>query len=185
MPILEAGSSTALHYCAAIPPMTSVPASAVRVSASKGFTLLELLVVIAIIAAASAGVTLAMRDSSQAMLERDAQRLAVLFESARAQSRATGVVVRWQPTATGFAFDGIDPGVLPGKWLTESTRAASNAAVLLGPEPMIGAQSVELTDSSRSGTSGSSVQRPTVRVATDGLRPFTIQPLASQAASTL
>ena len=182
MLISEAGSNTALQHCAAALPMTPVPASPATGSLSKGFTLLELLVVITIIAAVSAGVTLAMRDGSQAALERDAQRLAVLLESARAQSRATGVVVRWQPTATGFVFNGIDPGVLPGNWLSESTRAVDNTAVLLGPEPMIGAQAIDLTDTSQNGTQSGRVQRPTVRVATDGFRPFTIQPLAAQAA---
>lgn len=42
---------------------------------SKGFTLLELLVVLAIMAVATAGVGLAMRDSSQSRLEREGQRL--------------------------------------------------------------------------------------------------------------
>ncbi|MDO9165761.1 MAG: prepilin-type N-terminal cleavage/methylation domain-containing protein, partial [Rhodoferax sp.] len=53
---------------------------------SAGFTLLELLVVVAIMAMASAGVGFAMRDSSQVQLDREAQRLAALLESARARS---------------------------------------------------------------------------------------------------
>ena len=43
---------------------------------SRGFTLLELLVVISIIALATAGVGIAMRDSGQTQLEREAARLA-------------------------------------------------------------------------------------------------------------
>ena len=41
--------------------------------------------VISIVALATAGVSMAMRDSSQTQLEREAQRLAALLESARAQ----------------------------------------------------------------------------------------------------
>jgi len=52
--------------------------------------------VVAIIAVATAGVSLSLRDNSQTALEREAQRLAVLFESARAQSRASGTAVIWR-----------------------------------------------------------------------------------------
>lgn len=145
-------------------------------SALKGFTLLELIVVVSIIAAASAGVTLAMRDSSQTLLDRDAQRLAVLLEAARAQSRATGVVVRWQPTPAGFVFEGIAQGVLPTNWLSQTTRPTRSVTLLLGPESMIGPQFVDLTDASQSGNA----QAITLRLATDGLRPFKIEPLSPQ-----
>ena len=138
---------------------------------TRGFTLLELLVVITIIAAASAGVALALRDGTQTALERDAQRLAVLLESARAQSRATGVAVRWQPLASGFGFAGLSAATLPTQWLSESTRAVGTASLQLGPEPMIGAQAVELIDASQ----GANAQANSVRIATDGLRPFAVQ----------
>jgi type II secretion system protein H len=49
---------------------------------NKGFTLIEMLVVLAIIAIGTAGVSLSLRDSAQSALERDAQRLAALLESA-------------------------------------------------------------------------------------------------------
>lgn len=143
----------------------------------RGFTLLELLVVVSIVAAVSAGVALALRDGNQTALDRDAQRLAVLLESGRAQSRATGVAVRWRTTATGFVFDGLGATTLPNQWLSESTRAvvvsgASGAAVLqLGPDPMIGAQEVQLINASQA----NDLQAASVRIATDGLRPFAIQ----------
>ena len=143
-----------------------------------GFTLLELLVVISIIAAASAGVALALRDSAQTALTRDAERLAVLFESARAQSRATGVAVTWQVTPEGFAFDGLAEEPVRRNWLSSATRAVGTATVQLGPEPMIGAQAVELFDSSQTDqapTSPANAVGATVRISSDGLRPFRIQ----------
>ena len=152
-----------------------------RKRAAPGFTLLELLVVISIIAAASAGVALALRDGSQAALDRDAQRLAVLFESARAQSRATGVAVTWQPSASGFAFTGL-AGASPNKaWLSPTTGVVGTDTVRLGPEPMIGAQAVDLYDTAQS--AAANPQRLTVRIASDGLRPFSLQTLGQTAAA--
>ena len=136
-----------------------------------GFTLLELLVVISIIAAASAGVALALRDGTQTALDRDAQRLTVLLESARAQSRATGVAVRWQTSPAGFVFEGLSGPPLPTNWLSASTRVVGTASLQLGPEPMIGAQGIELADDSQRGNP----QAASVRIATDGLKPFSVQ----------
>ena len=140
-------------------------------SGHRGFTLLELLVVIAIIAVATAGVTLSLRDSSQTALEREAQRLAVLFESARAQSRASGTAVIWQPTVDGFRFEGLQPGALPTRWLEAGTRAGANVAIQLGPEPIIGAQAVDILFGGQGDTQPARV----LRIATDGLRPFALQ----------
>jgi len=146
------------------------PRSSVR---GAGFTLLELLVVIAIIAMATAGVTLSLRDTGQVALEREAERLAALLEAARAQSRASGVAVRWRTTEQGFVFDGLPVGSLPNGWLEADTRAQSALgdgrvadALLLGPEPIIAAQQVDLT------SAGPPSRR--LRVATDGLRPFAV-----------
>ena len=136
-----------------------------------GFTLLELLVVIAIIAVATAGVSLSLRDSSQTALEREAQRLAVLFESARAQSRASGTAVIWRPTVDGFRFEGLPPGALPTRWLEPGTRAGANVAIQLGPEPIIGAQAVDIL----LGGQGDTQPARVLRIATDGLRPFALQ----------
>ena len=136
-----------------------------------GFTLLELLVVVAIIAVATAGVSLSLRDSSQTALEREAQRLAVLFESARAQSRASGTAVIWRPTADGFRFEGLRPDALPTRWLEPGTRAGANVPIQLGPEPIIGAQAVDIV----SGGQGDTQPARALRIATDGLRPFALQ----------
>jgi general secretion pathway protein H len=131
---------------------------------------MELMVVVAIIALASAGVSFALRDMASAPLERDAQRLAALLESARAKSRMTGQPVRWVASSEGFRFDGLPPKALPNRWLAPTTRVAGPAILVLGPEPVIGAQAVVLT-------SEDAPQR-TIRVATDGLRPFAIAPEA-------
>ena len=140
--------------------------SAVGSSHPRGFTLLELLVVVSIIAIASAGVSFALRDSAATQLEREAQRLAALLESARTQSRTSGQPVRWLATEAGFRFDGTPQGALPGRWLEQTTQVRGNAMLLLGPEPIIGRQGVELVSSALPGRS--------LRVATDGLRPFMV-----------
>lgn len=142
-----------------------------RRARTAGFTLLELLVVVSLIAVASAGVALALRDGSQTALDRDAQRLAVLLESGRAQSRATGVAVIWQPTATGFVFQGLSSAALPDQWLSTTTRSLGTASLVLGPEPMIEPQEVRLIDASQAASSQAAV----ARIATDGLRPFLLQ----------
>jgi len=148
-------------------PAWAAPGARARNARSRGFTLLELLVVVTIMALATAGVTLALRDNAQTTLEREALRLAVLFESARAQSRASGVAVYWHATAEGFRFEGLPSKALPARWMAEGTMVRGSPSVQLGPEPIIGPQAVELFSVSQSDR--------TLRVATDGLRPFTVQ----------
>ncbi|OUM03207.1 pilus assembly FimT family protein [Variovorax sp. JS1663] len=141
-----------------------------------GFTLIELLVVIAIIALATAGVGLALRDAGQETLDREAERLSAVLEAARAQSRASGIAVRWRPTAQGpgnFVFDGLQPGTLPTSWLSEGITAqplaadgSAVAALQLGPEPIIAAQQVLLSSEGPPARS--------LRIATDGLKPFAV-----------
>ena len=74
---------------------------------SRGFTLLELLVVMSIMVLATVGVSFAMRDSGGVEMQREGERLAVLLESARSQSRASGTPVRWRATPQGFVFEGL------------------------------------------------------------------------------
>ena len=135
---------------------------------APGFTLIELLVVVAIIAIASAGVGFAMRDAAGAPLDRDALRLTALLESARARSRLSGQPVRWVATEAGFRFEGLPRETLSERWLADDTRVVGNAVLVLGPEPVIGPQALVLT----------SVKRPEqfVRIATDGVRPFSVAP---------
>jgi general secretion pathway protein H len=142
---------------------------------SRGFTLLELLVVLAIVALATAGATLALRDSSATRLEREALRLSAMLESARAQSRTSGIPVVWRTAPQGFEFLGLrpreeDPDSLAGprSWLDPQTRAqivrpVNAASLVLGPEPLIAAQRVVLLLGERQLT-----------LATDGLAPFAV-----------
>ena len=148
-------------------PILAAGNNRLRIALCAGFTLLELMVVVAIIAIGTAGVSLAMRDASSATLEREAQRLAALLESGRAQSRAMGTPVVWRLTRDGFEFQGVQPGSLPDKWLGDDTQVRGTDTLQLGPEPIIEPQAVTLTSASRADRS--------LRVATDGLRPFFVQ----------
>jgi general secretion pathway protein H len=178
MQILAAGNSTRLHAdptgsCTATQQLglCGLPKrpSTLISSFSRGFTLLELLVVIAIIAIATAGVSLALRDSATTALEREAQRLAAVLEAGRSQSRTTGLTVRWQPAAGGFvmASSNTANGDAAQAWLTTGVTAQSQTKtpyVLLGPEPIIAPQRVRLLLDGRS-----------IDIATDGLQPFRIE----------
>lgn len=132
----------------------------------RGLTLLELLVVVAIIAMAMASVSLTMREQASVQLEREAQRLAALLESARALSRAHGVPVRWNATAQGFRFEGLPGSALPAHWLDADTAVSEEAVLNLGPEPLIERQSVTLVSRRQNS--------PGWRIYTDGLRPFAV-----------
>ncbi len=136
-------------------------------AAPAGFTLLELLVVVAIIAIASAGVSFAVRDAAGASLDREAQRLAALLEAGRAQSRLAGQPVVWRAVDGAFRFEGLPRDALPHDWLTPGTSVQGTALLVLGPEPIIGPQALVLTHADAPGRS--------LRVATDGLRPFSVQ----------
>ncbi len=136
-----------------------------------GFTLIELLVVITLIAIASSVVTLAMRDPASTRLEQEAARLAALLESARAEARASGLQGRWEPNSgasatPGFRFLGFpDTEPRPTTWLADgvSAEVIGARAVVLGPEPLIGAQRIVLRlDAQR------------LVLATDGLGPFQV-----------
>lgn len=150
---------------------------------NHGFTLIELMVVVALVALATAGVTLALRDDGSTRLEREALRLSALIESARAQSRTSGVPVVWRNLPQGFEFVGL-PGTAPGagatldslqqprRWLSPDTLAEvvqppGASTLVLGPEPLIAAQRLVLQQGQRR-----------LMLATDGLSPFAVVPEA-------
>lgn len=147
--------------------------------AERGFTLLELMVVVAIVALATVGVSLTLPDGNNRRLETEALRLSALLESARAQSRSSGVPVFWRVTADGFEFTGgptrprsesAKPS--PQTWLQPETRARivrprGAGRLVLGPEPLIDAQSVQL-----------SLGEQQLTLSTDGLAPFAVAPEA-------
>lgn len=157
-----------------------------RAARQGGFTLLELLLVVAIIAMASAGVAFALRDIGQTDLEREAQRLVAALESARSVSRNSGAPVFWHVTGQGFGFIGLPAAGAPGKdaaadplklkdemaWLVPGISVRGNAVLSLGPEPIIARQEVVLLRGDRA-----------LRIATDGLRAFSVQ--TTQAAPAL
>lgn len=139
-----------------------------------GFTLIELLVVVALIAITSATISLALRDPAELQLQREAQRLAALLETARAESRASGLLVRWIPkglkTGDDFRFEGLPRTIqLPTRWLGEpvavsiDNATAAHPGLILGPEPLIPAQRLRLQLGGQHLVLG-----------TDGLSPFDI-----------
>lgn len=148
---------------------------ATRHGMPRGFTLIELLIVLAIVALASAVATLALRDPQASALEREADRLSALFEAARAEARASGLPLLWVPAqsrapesgsegAPGFRFVGLPAAAgLPQHWLTPGVEAEviGAKALVLGPEPIIGAQRVALRLADRRLT-----------LVTDGMGPF-------------
>jgi general secretion pathway protein H len=140
-------------------------------SGARGFTLIELLVVVAILALTTSLVSLALRDSREQQLEREGVRLALLLETARAESRASGLPVWWAPAPPGeepgFRFVGLTARqALPGRWLESEVRAEVEGLprLQLGPEALIGAQRVRLRLGDRE-----------VTVETDGLAPFDLR----------
>ena len=136
----------------------------------RGFTLIEILVVLAIVALGTGALVWALRDSASQQLDEEAQRLSALLEAGRAQSRTSGVALRWRSSDTGFVIETLPSGLAPVQthaWLYPQTRA-SVSTLWLGPEPILPPQSLVLTqgDGSRGG----------VRVASDGLRAFGTSP---------
>lgn len=121
---------------------------------------------------------LALRDGREVQLEREAARLTALLEAGRAEARASGVPVRFElrdAAGAGFGFAGLPERLRPPEgWLNDGVQARIESpgvaaapgrrAVILGPEPLIGAQRIVLILGERQ-----------LAVVTDGLAPFTVQ----------
>jgi general secretion pathway protein H len=80
----------------------------------------------------------------------------------------SGQAVRWVADREGFHFDGLSGDALPQHWLQADTRVVGRGVLILGPEPVIGAQELVLTSADHPEYS--------LRIATDGLRPFAVSP---------
>ncbi len=147
-----------------------------RAAFTRGFTLIELLVVLAVVAVGLGLVALALPDGERSKLEEEAERLAALIETARAESRVSGAAVYWQPRradepatdAAGqplqFRFIGLPRALaLPTRWLDARTEAQVLGApqLVLGPEAILPPQRVQL-----------SLGPHRLELASDGLAPF-------------
>lgn len=127
--------------------------------------------VVTLIAIASAVMSLSLRDPAGTQLEHEAARLVALLESARAESRSSGMPVRWEPgsadsSTPGFKFVGVtNTADFPTRWLGDGVSAeiVGARALNLGPEPMIGPQRVVLR-----------LEDQRLALATDGLGPFVV-----------
>lgn len=149
--------------------------------AQRGFTLLELLLVVALVAMATAGVSLALRDSSGHQLEREAQRLSALLDGARAQSRMRGVAVVWEAVPRGFVLDGV-----ARDWLAPGTRVdvvsaqtpgnatPSTQRLALGPDPLSPPVRLKLRLGERE-----------LWLTTDGARPFVVSSSSDATAGSI
>jgi general secretion pathway protein H len=172
----------------------------------RGLTLLELLVVLVIIGLAVAGVSLSLRDSNQTQLEREAQRLVAILESARAQSRTNGVALIWQATPDGFVIrptlatnpaQGNNPALTsmsrdatspiaarPSTWLATGTQAVVSTAAAstnnTTPANVVVLGPEPILTPARITlnvvTPNNTKPAVTLSIGTDGLKPFQVVP---------
>ena len=132
------------------------------------------MIVVALIAVSAGLVSLALRDSAHTRLRIEAQRLSALLDAARAESRASGLAISWRATqidddadfrfVRGFGTQ-AQPLAMPTRWLDPQVNAevGGSGVVLLGPEPVIGAQRIVLR-----------LDEQRVTLFTDGLGPFVV-----------
>ena len=112
-------------------------------------------------------------------MDREAERLVALLESARAEARAAGLAVSWRPGVDGqgrhFRFQGLPAKLdLPSQWLGEPPVVdieGGASALVLGPEPLLPKQALRLR-----------LGEAQLRIGTDGLQAFAVLPEEAQGA---
>ncbi|SMG02647.1 GspH/FimT family pseudopilin [Burkholderia singularis] len=73
--------------------------------AQRGFTLLEMLVVLVIAGILVGAASITMRRNPRTDLREEAQRIAMLFETAGDEAQVRARPISWRPTDHGFVFD--------------------------------------------------------------------------------
>ncbi|MDK2125848.1 type II secretion system minor pseudopilin GspH [Parachitinimonas caeni] len=80
------------------------PVTAPRRLPQLGFTLIEVMVVLVIITVVIALAAVKFGEPAEARLRREAERLSLLFESARDEAIASGAQLAWEPQKLGYRF---------------------------------------------------------------------------------
>ncbi len=133
--------------------------------------------VLAIIAVGVSLVVLTLPDGDASRLDEEGARLSALLETARAESRTSGMAVWWAPSgaenpagaqgeSVNFRFVGLPRALaLPGRWLDPrvSAQVVGAQSIVLGPEAILPAQRIVLSLGERR-----------LELASDGLGPFTL-----------
>ena len=147
---------------------------AARMQPCRGFTLIEVLVALAIMAVMAVMSWQAIDGMTRAQERARAHADGTLaLQAAFAQWHADlDAMMVWPQQLAAAAAPPDNPSGSPSggspwptQWLDAATAAQGNAALLLGPDPIIGPQAVALH---RAGSPA------TLQVATDGLRPFAV-----------
>jgi len=82
----------------------TIATAAPRTARSDGFTLIEMMVVLLIAGILAAAATVTMTRNPHTDLKEDAQRLALLFETASDEAQLRDHPLAWEPDANGWHF---------------------------------------------------------------------------------
>ena len=137
---------------------------------NSGFTLIELMVVLLVLALSSSLVVMGTRDTAQQTLEREADRLINVLETARAQARSNSTALLWQSDARGYSISALtNPDIQQAfhTWYLPGTRSEPSSWVI-SAEPVQSAMRLNLLIDGA----------PNLRmsIATDGAASFKVKP---------